>query len=302
MTPTPHDVAALAEALAAGAALSDDQLTALAVSTDILTLAMVADDVRRRHHGSTVTYVRVADVDLGSAVVVPWSSAARELRCVGLAGVDGGCLASLQAVVDMAGSVPVTAFSLAELERAALTSGRSLGDVCRAIRACGVAAIAEVPLDELADPVAACGAVRTAGLDMPRVTVSRSMDAAGWLDVLRRLRQVQTEVGGVRSFAPLARCWDAASPSTGFEDVRRVALARLYVTDLPDIQVDWTLYGPKLAQVALTMGANDLDGVSASDDAPDGHRRAPLEDVLRNIRAAAFTPAERDGRHRRVGV
>jgi hypothetical protein len=36
--------------------------------------------------------------------------------------------------------------------------------------------------------------------------------------------------------------------------------------------------------------------VTASDDAPDGRRRAPLEDVRRNIEAAGFEPAERDGR------
>jgi 2-iminoacetate synthase ThiH len=48
--------------------------------------------------------------------------------------------------------------------------------------------------------------------------------------------------------------------------------------------------------VALTFGADDIDGVSASDDAPDGRRRAPLEEIRRNIQAAGFEPAERDGR------
>jgi len=51
-----------------------------------------------------------------------------------------------------------------------------------------------------------------------------------------------------------------------------------------------------LAQVALTVGADDLDGVTTSDEAPDGKRRAPLEEVRRNITAAALQPAERDGR------
>jgi 2-iminoacetate synthase ThiH len=78
--------------------------------------------------------------------------------------------------------------------------------------------------------------------------------------------------------------------------VKKVALARLFLDDVASIQVDWTLYGPKLAQVALTVGADDLDAVSASDEAPDGPRRSPLEDVRRNIRAAGFEPAERNGR------
>jgi len=87
----------------------------------------------------------------------------------------------------------------------------------------------------------------------------------------------------------------AYRPSTGYEDVKMVAIARLAAPNIPTVQVDWRRYGPKLAQVALTFGADDLDGVSASDDAPDGRRRAPLEDVRRNVEAAGFLPAERDG-------
>ena len=65
-----------------------------------------------------------------------------------------------------------------------------------------------------------------------------------------------------------------------------VALARLLV-DVPHVQVDWSLYGPKLAQVALTFGADDVDGVSAVDDMSLGRRRAPLEEIRRNIVAAS---------------
>jgi aminodeoxyfutalosine synthase len=59
------------------------------------------------------------------------------------------------------------------------------------------------------------------------------------------------------------------------------------------IQVDWAQYGPKLAQVALTFGANDLDRVSTTDDESLGKRRTSVEDVKRNIVAAGFTPVER---------
>jgi 2-iminoacetate synthase ThiH len=45
----------------------------------------------------------------------------------------------------------------------------------------------------------------------------------------------------------------------------------------------------------LTFGSDDLYGVSASDDAGEGRRRAPLEDIRRNITAAGFTAVERDG-------
>jgi 2-iminoacetate synthase ThiH len=42
-----------------------------------------------------------------------------------------------------------------------------------------------------------------------------------------------------------------------------MALARLMCRSIPFIQVDWPLYGPKLAQVAIAYGANDIDGIAA---------------------------------------
>ena len=100
----------------------------------------------------------------------------------------------------------------------------------------------------------------------------------------------------IRTFAPLARSVNPAVPTTGYDDVKRVALARLIVDNIPSIQVDWSLYGPKLAQVALILGADDVDGVSVDDDRSQGRRRAPLEEIRRNIRAAGQEPIERNGR------
>jgi 2-iminoacetate synthase ThiH len=62
------------------------------------------------------------------------------------------------------------------------------------------------------------------------------------------------------------------------------------------IQVDWPLYGPKLAQVAIAYGAGDIDGINAADDLALGLRRSPVEDIERQIRAAAAVPARRNGR------
>jgi aminodeoxyfutalosine synthase len=118
-------------------------------------------------------------------------------------------------------------------------------------------------------------------------------DRLGWLIDARRMAAA---VGGLTAVAPLPRRIDRAAPTTGFDDVRTVALARLLLADVPSVQVDWARYGPKLAQVALTVGADDLDGVSATDDPALGPRRAAAEDVRRNIASAGLTPVERDGR------
>ncbi len=111
-----------------------------------------------------------------------------------------------------------------------------------------------------------------------------------------RVASLQYVVGVVRAFAPLPRRVNPAFPTTGYDDVKRVALARLTIQNIPSIQVDWKLYGPKLAQVALTVGADDVDGVSAEDDTGEGRRRSPIEEIIRNIRAAGQEPVERNGR------
>jgi hypothetical protein len=290
-----------ARALAAGAEISDAELAALVGSTDLLSLGLLADEVRRARHGVNTTYVRVADINISgveAGIVVP--PAARDVRVRGVEVNAAWPSGALRQVVEAAGPIPVAACALEDLEGAAQVSGRPLADLLVRLRDDGVAAIAEASLDRLVSPEAAFEAVKGAGLDVARLTVHGQSGVDGRVALLRKLQALARATGTLRSFAPLARNWNKASPSTGYDDVRFVTVARLMGTQVTSIQVDWSLYGPKLAQVALTVGADDLDGVPASDDAPDGRRRAPLEDVLRNIRAAGLAPVERDGRYRSV--
>jgi aminodeoxyfutalosine synthase len=288
--------------LAAGEPIGDEDAAALAATTDILKLGMLADDARRRRHGGETTYLRVADVLLPLAGGLPdLPPAAREIRVTAAAVSFASSLEALRAVVGAARTVPVSAFSLADLQAHARVSGTPLVDLLREVRRAGVTSIAEAPIDILDEAEEALGAVREAGLGLARLTVERQADAAARVALIRRAAEVQHALGWLPSFAPLPRSWSAATPTTGYEDVRQVALARLLADNIPSIQVDWSRYGPKLAQVALTVGADDLDGVSALDDESEGRRRAPLEDVLRNIRAAALVPVERDGAYGRVG-
>ena len=288
--------------LAAGEALGGADAAELAASTDILTLGMLADDARRRRHGTDTTFVRVVDVRLplgGDAPDIP--PAAREVRVIADAAAFGAVLPGLRGVVTAAGEVPVSAFSLADLQTHARASGALLLDLLRDVRHAGVTSIAEAPIDVLEEAESALEAVREAGLGLARLTVHGQAEAASRVALILRASEVQHTLGWLPSFAPLPRSWSAASPTTGYEDVRQIALARLLADNIPSIQVDWSLYGPKLAQVALTVGADDLDAVSAVDDVSDGRRRATLEEVRRNIQAAALVPVERDGDYRRTG-
>jgi aminodeoxyfutalosine synthase len=274
---------------------TETDLNALAASHDIITIGMLADEARRARHGTTTTFVRVADVSgaPGEPVVVP--PAAGELRIVGTPASRASAVARAAEVAAAAAGLPVSGYSLSDLERLAAVERITLRALLEDLCAAGLELVAEAPFDLLQDSRRCIEEVNISGMALARLTVSR------WPDIdtpafLKQVAQVQYQVAVIRCFAPLPRRTNPAAPTTGYDDVKKVALARLFLDDVASIQVDWSLYGPKLAQVALTVGADDLDAVSASDEAPDGPRRSPLEDVRRNIRAAGFEPAERNGR------
>ena len=98
------------------------------------------------------------------------------------------------------------------------------------------------------------------GLGVWRATIDRAAPEAR-LDLIERAAAVQRETRALHAFAPLARHDPRDTPSTGYDDVKTIAVARLVCASIPSIQVDWPLYGPKLAQVAIAYGADDIDGV-----------------------------------------
>jgi aminodeoxyfutalosine synthase len=278
-------------------------LISLASSPDIISLGMLADEARRARHGVRTTFVRVADVPLDSNEAPGWPAAAGELRLTGTPGGLTAAVARVRQVAAVARDVPLSGFSLADLEELAGHEGITLRSVLEQLRAAGLELIAEAPVDRLSHARRAIEEVNIAGLALARLTVHQ-WPAAGEgrpaieaiQDLFKRVNALQKDVAVIRSFAPLPRNVNPAAPTTGYDDIKRVALARLVVDTVPSIQVDWSLYGPKLAQVALTVGADDLDAVSAVDDLSQGLRRSPLEDVRRNIRAAGLEPVERGGR------
>ena len=275
--------------------VSDAEIATLASSHDIIHIGMVADEIRRAKHGVRTTFVRVADVVADPGADAAWPSSAREVRIVGAPGSRAAAVARVNDVAPRAGGIPLSGFSLADLERVAAADGATLRTVLEELRAAGLELVAHAPFDLLQDPRRSIEEVNIAGLVLARLTIERAAEAEP-VAVFKEVAQLQREVGVVRAFAPLPRRTDPARPTTGYDDVKRIALARIVADNVPSIQVDWARYGPKLAQVALTVGADDVDGVSASDESPEGRRRAPLEEVRRNIRAAGLEPVERDGR------
>ena len=275
--------------------VSDVELDALATTHDIINLGMLADGGRRRRHGTRTTFVRVASVSAAPRAPVPVPSAAGELRIEGAPANRAAAIERVREVAAAAGLVPISAYSLADLEQMAARESVTLRSLLEDLRAAGLELVAEAPIDLMQSARRSIEEVNIGGLTLCRLTVHRLQDP-NMVSLFKSVVELQRQVGVVRAFAPLPRTMNPAVPTTGYEDVKRVALARLVVDNVPSIQVDWSLYGPKLAQVALTVGADDVDGVSAADDTGEGRRRAPLEEIRRNIVAAGQDPVERNGR------
>ena len=286
----------------AGDVLSDQDVAHLGASRDIIQLGMLATIVRRRLHGTEATFVRVADLKIssGSTLEGPALAIASQRDNVGEIRIfeTPKTLAAAEHVIvearEIAGGTPVSAFCLYELSK--LPEG--LPVALAALKKAGLDLVTQAPIDRLSDPERALETLTDAELQLSRLTVNET-PARDWTAVCREVAALQTKLGSIRTFAPLARAIDTTHPTTGYEDVKRVAISRLLTENVPTIQVDWALYGPKLAQVALTFGADDLDSVSAEDDDSQGRRRTPIEEIRRSIRAAGFEPVERDARFQR---
>ena len=271
-----------------------EEARSLLAERNLIAVGALGDEERRRRHGARTTFVRVLEVHTeGIPAALPASAAPGEVRVVGRPASIDAAAEAVAAARALAGSVPVTAYSLADLFVLCHESTAELTKALARLAAAGLQFVAEAPVDLLPDPASVVRAARDAGVQVPRLTVHGMTDLAP-IDLMARARAVQEAAGGVRAFAPLPRVSPVAQPSTGYDDVKTIAVARLLAGNIESIQVDWALYGPKLAQVALTVGADDVDAVSPL-EGDLGRRRSPLEEIRGNIKAAGLDAIERDG-------
>ena len=276
---------AIADRARANEALTAAEIDELATA-DILTLGMLADEVRRARVGDVVTFVRVVEIQGANGAN---GAMGAEVRMTRAAGTLAETVAAVVQAKTAAGNSVLSGFSLADL----IDLGwGDLTEVLKQLKQAGLSAIVEAPLDRLSNAEVALQACHDAGLPVLCLSLQKP-NADGRTPMLLQARALAARFPWLTTIAPLSREQSIAVPTTGYDDVRAVALARLALPGIPNVQVDWAQYGPKLAQVALTFGANDLDRVSMTDDETLGRRRTSLEDVTRNITAAGFQPRER---------
>jgi aminodeoxyfutalosine synthase len=288
---------ALLERVSAGERLSADDIHDLAATPDILSIGMLADVLRRRLHDNRTTFLRVAECALEAPSLESAQVKAQEIKITGSPAQLADAIRAVE-VIKSKGNRTVSAFTWSDVER--MASGASIAAVLKQLRGAGLDSVSVLPLDGQVDPALIVNELAAAGFTELRLTVDKA-PADSRAALLLRAAELQDRVGCIQAISPLPMTLSTFRPTTGYDDVKMVAIARLAAPNIPTVQVDWRRYGPKLAQVALTFGADDIDGVSASDEAPEGRRRAPLEEITRNIQAAGFEPVERTGRFTAIG-
>jgi len=130
------------------------------------------------------------------------------------------------------------------------------------------------------------------------------------VDHLLRLRDLQDETNGFQTYIPLAFHPENTAmrhlPGTsGFEDIKNIAVARLLLDNFPHIKAYWIMMTPKIAQIAQRFGADDLDGTVVEekiyhDAGATTSQSLRREELLRLIREAGREPVERDTLYRPV--
>ena len=123
------------------------------------------------------------------------------------------------------------------------------------------------------------------------------------LEHLDALRQAQDDTGGFLAFIPLAfhpknTELSALSSTTGIDDLKNIAVARLMLDNFEHIKAYWVMIGPKLAQIALSFGADDLDGTVKEEvithmAGAETDQAIGSETLIRLITEAGRIPVER---------
>jgi aminodeoxyfutalosine synthase len=129
-------------------------------------------------------------------------------------------------------------------------------------------------------------------------------------DHLVRLRALQDETNGFVTFIPLAfhpanTALSHLSTTSGFDDLKQIAVSRLMLDNIPHIKAYWIMMTPSVAQIAQRFGANDIDGTVVEekiyhDAGATTAQHLRRQDLLRLIREAGREPVERDTSYRPV--
>lgn len=226
----------------------------------------------------------------------------------------------------------VKAFTAAEIEHLSRISKMPTLDVLRELQAAGLAAMpgggAEIFADRVRRQVAKNKVKAEKWLQIHREAHSLGMRTNATmlyghietleerLDHLHRLRELQDETGGFHAFIPLAfqplgntlaQNLGKTEFTTGLDDLRNLAVARVYLDNFPHIKGYWVMIGSELTQVSLDWGVSDIDGTIQEEHiAHAAGATSPMAlsqaGMVRMIQQAGRVPVLRDAYYHELEV
>ncbi len=139
--------------------------------------------------------------------------------------------------------------------------------------------------------------------------------AADRIEHLAMLRALQDETGGFLTYIPLAYHPDhnelgealgrVGTATTGYEDLKNIAVGRLFLDNIPHVKTHWPMVTPFLSQIALSFGCDDVEGTVVyeriyHEAGATTQMHLPYHELVRLIRGAGKRPVERDSLYRTV--
>jgi len=231
----------------------------------------------------------------------------------------------LRAIRLAAPALHIKAFTAVEIEYFSRISGCSIEEVLQRLKRAGLGSMpgggAEILVEDVRNricPEKISGArwleiirlAHLAGLKTNATMLYGHVEAyADRVRHMEMLRNLQDETGGFQAFIPLAFQPENSDlkldikGTSGLDDLKTLAIARIYLDNFDHIKAYWIMLGEKIAQVALAFGVNDLDGTVVEEKI--GHDAGAVspqsltkEGIITLIRKAGKIPVERDTLYR----
>src|SRR5436190_5154461 len=215
-------------------------------------------------------------------------------------------------------------FSAPEITNIAEISGISLRDTIARLRDSGLDSIpgggAEILDDEVRYRISRLKCATQEWIDVHRTAHSLGMRTTATMmfgcgetlqhrvNHLEIVRQIQEDTGGFTAFIPWTFQRENTSlgrfvkeEATAVEYLQMLALSRIYLDSIENIQSSWVTPGLKTCQLGLRFGGNDVGSIMIEENvvsAAGAHHRASEEELRRMIRDAGFVPKQRDTLYR----
>ncbi len=217
--------------------------------------------------------------------------------------------------------VQIHSLSPAEVVHVARLSGLSMPGCLRRLQAAGLDSVpgggAEVLVDEVRQEISPnkigwrdwAAVMEEAHLLGMRTTATMMFGSRerpeDIVEHLFRVREIQERTGGFTAFIPWtfqpANTELGGETASGVEYLKVLALSRILLDNVENIQASWVTQGAMMAQVALFFGANDLGGTMLEENvvaAAGCSFRLSREEIVDLARGAGFLPAKRDTLYR----